>query len=266
MNHLLNIALRLYPAWWRKRYGDEFDAFLDEARPGIFGVLDILKGALAMRFSNPGNPLRILGMTTVLGLVAVAIFGLAAERQFRSTATVAIAQTPNYEYATHVDMGKRLQTVTALALSRTSLSQIANDHDLYPQLTDADRLKRMKEGIEIRVVSALPDMQDRQSAFDISFSHPDRDVANGVVRDLTSRLLDTNAGQVGQDAGEGLEPAFKVLDSASLPDTPIQPAWGGILAAGFVGGLGLGLVLILVRRLTRGAKLPQNGPPVPTEN
>ena len=60
MSQLPHLVSRLYPLWWRKRYGDEFNALLDEARPGIGGVLDILKGALAMQFSNPGNPLRIL--------------------------------------------------------------------------------------------------------------------------------------------------------------------------------------------------------------
>jgi hypothetical protein len=38
--------LRLYPARWRARYGDEFSALLDEQPLGPFDVADILLGAL----------------------------------------------------------------------------------------------------------------------------------------------------------------------------------------------------------------------------
>ena len=57
--HLLRILARLYPAAWRKRYGDEFEALIEDARPGLGGALDILKGALAMQFTS-WTPLRVL--------------------------------------------------------------------------------------------------------------------------------------------------------------------------------------------------------------
>ena len=39
---------------------------LKEVRPGIGGILDILKGALAMQLSTHGNSKRIIGLTTAL--------------------------------------------------------------------------------------------------------------------------------------------------------------------------------------------------------
>ena len=95
MNLLLNLVLRFYPIWWRERYGDEFNALLDEVRPGIGGVLDILKGALAMQLSTHGNYKRTIGLTTTIGLVVVLIYGLTMEHQFRSTATVQIQMADN---------------------------------------------------------------------------------------------------------------------------------------------------------------------------
>ena len=213
MSRLPHLVSRLYPSWWRKRYGDEFNALLDEARPGIGGIPDILKGALAMQFSNPGNPLRILGLTTLLGLVAVAIFGLAMERQFRSTATL---QTHMPENATLQDTLESLNRMAGQALSSESLTQIADDRDVHPDLADADRLERMKEEIEVQVISAFPDKQDRPSAFAISFSHSDRNVANGVVQDLTSRFLDTSVEQTASEGRVPEIPTLTVLDSASL--------------------------------------------------
>jgi hypothetical protein len=38
--------LRLYPAAWRERYGEEFAAVLDSQRPSVGIVLDVLAGAV----------------------------------------------------------------------------------------------------------------------------------------------------------------------------------------------------------------------------
>ena len=43
---MIALLLRLYPARWRARYGDEFAAVLEERPLGPFDVADILLGAL----------------------------------------------------------------------------------------------------------------------------------------------------------------------------------------------------------------------------
>ena len=43
---MINLILRLYPARWRARYGDEFAAVLEERPLGPFDVADVLLGAL----------------------------------------------------------------------------------------------------------------------------------------------------------------------------------------------------------------------------
>jgi len=45
-------AARLYPRWWRERYGEEFAALLEDARPGFFGVLDVARGAMTMQMTT----------------------------------------------------------------------------------------------------------------------------------------------------------------------------------------------------------------------
>lgn len=75
----LNAALvRLYPATWRARYGEEFTALLEERPVGPFDVADIVLGAMDARLRprnlhaarEPGGismSLRIGGMAAVAG-------------------------------------------------------------------------------------------------------------------------------------------------------------------------------------------------------
>jgi len=46
MRPMINLLLRLYPARWRARYGDEFAAVLGERPLGPFDVADVVLGAL----------------------------------------------------------------------------------------------------------------------------------------------------------------------------------------------------------------------------
>ena len=93
-----SLLIRLYPARWRARYGEEFEAILEERPLGPFDVADILLGALDARLRLRGQgaenqhgrgfsmSLRIGGFATaptillLVGLVAclVAEAGLSA--------------------------------------------------------------------------------------------------------------------------------------------------------------------------------------------
>jgi hypothetical protein len=53
--------VRLYPAWWRKRYGEEFLALLEQQTPTPRIALDILRGALDARL-HPWPTLRVRPM------------------------------------------------------------------------------------------------------------------------------------------------------------------------------------------------------------
>ncbi len=76
---MTSLLIRLYPARWRARYGDEFEAILDERPLGPFDVADILLGALDARLWLRGRgadiaqgrglsmSLRIGGFAAILG-------------------------------------------------------------------------------------------------------------------------------------------------------------------------------------------------------
>jgi hypothetical protein len=75
-----SLLIRLYPASWRARYGDEFEALLDERPLGPFDVADILLGALdaqlRLRSSGVATQGRGLSMSLRIGGSA-AIIGAA---------------------------------------------------------------------------------------------------------------------------------------------------------------------------------------------
>lgn len=80
-----SLLVRLYPARWRARYGDEFEAILEERPLGPFDVADIVLGALdaQLRFRGVRSTttigrsfsmsLRIGGIAAIIGGTLIAI-------------------------------------------------------------------------------------------------------------------------------------------------------------------------------------------------
>ena len=91
-----SLLIRLYPARWRARYGDEFEAILEERPLGPFDVADILLGALDAQLRLRGHgaditqgrrfsvSLRIGGIAAILGASVIALViltgGLSGDR------------------------------------------------------------------------------------------------------------------------------------------------------------------------------------------
>jgi hypothetical protein len=83
-----SFLIRCYPARWRDRYGDEFEAVLAERPLGPFDVADILLGAADARLRLRGRgahfvlgkelsmSLRIGGVAAILGAALLTVAGL----------------------------------------------------------------------------------------------------------------------------------------------------------------------------------------------
>lgn len=87
-------AARLYPRWWRARYGEEFAALLEDARPGVFGALDVAKGALAMRVST-WSAKRFIWAGTVLGFAVGVVFTTA---EILGSPKVSMVLVPHFDF------------------------------------------------------------------------------------------------------------------------------------------------------------------------
>lgn len=83
-----SLLIRLYPARWRARYGDEFEAILEERPLGPFDLADTLLGALDARLWLRGHgattehasgftmTLRIGGFAATIGALIWTVFAL----------------------------------------------------------------------------------------------------------------------------------------------------------------------------------------------
>ncbi len=70
MNRLARWMMRLYPAAWRARYGDEMDALLADSGADAKTVADLLTGGIRMRFPERSRFLKLaLALGALAGLV-----------------------------------------------------------------------------------------------------------------------------------------------------------------------------------------------------
>lgn len=68
--------LRLYPSWWRERYGDEMASLLETRPPDARARLDLVRGAFDAHLRNP-EPGRGPGRTVLAALIAGAAWTIA---------------------------------------------------------------------------------------------------------------------------------------------------------------------------------------------
>ncbi len=87
-------AARLYPRWWRERYGEEFAALLEDARPGFGGTLDVARGAMAMQMRT-WSARGLVWRGAALGLVVGTVF--AAVPLFKSQ-TAGMVLVPSFDF------------------------------------------------------------------------------------------------------------------------------------------------------------------------
>ena len=68
--------LRLYPSWWRERYGDEMVALLETRPPNARARLDLVRGAFDAHLRSP-EPRRAPGRAVAAALIAGAAWTIA---------------------------------------------------------------------------------------------------------------------------------------------------------------------------------------------
>ena len=197
---ILKLLIRLYPSQWRARYGAELEALVEEdARSS---GMDILKGALGMRFTQ-ASPRQLLAGFTVLGLFAASIAFLAIPNVYRSTGVATVpSSTPDATIQ------------QAVVRAKAGASEEVNRH--------------------IRIATATV---SGERMFTVAFDSPNPQMSQSVTQAFLDAIL------------QDLPQPARILDSASLPKTPMSPAPIPILTAGTLVGIALGCVAIGYRRL-----------------
>lgn len=214
MKRVLRFLIYLYPAWWRRRYGKELEALLEDAGPRWRDVWDLFRGAMEMQMSK---------WTFGAIVVACGIAGLAL-----STAVSFSIPLPYGSRAIlKVPAGVQPSEAAQAALTPRSLTGIIIERNLYVRerrtMPIEDAVERMRRAIQVH-----PSGSDRM---EVRFIDPDPSTAQHVTQTLAARF-------------EG----FEVLDPPSTPRRVGEGKRHVLAHVGLPAGLLLGVALALILR------------------
>ncbi|MEO8100156.1 MAG: hypothetical protein ABI811_20820 [Acidobacteriota bacterium] len=245
---------RLYPKWWRDRYGEEFAALLEDARPGLAGTFDICKGALAMQLTN-WSPKRILACGALAGLAIAGVATLFLTPMYRSLAILHVASGSGDK-----EILARVNSISNTVLGKDELRDLIRKLNLYPEerkrMTTEQLIEYMRNEV---TVAPLDNFEGGKKvpAFKVQFAYPDRVIAQRTVWALVTQYIDQDvklrdkdaylAGELRPEGGIGLE----LLATASLPEEPTYPGRNKILFSGLAGGTLIGGLFALIFRLRK---------------
>lgn len=263
--HVARFLARLYPSRWRKRYGAEFDALLEDASSKPHDAFDILWGAFRMQISTWTFG-RITLACPLLGVLASVVISFAWPASYVSEAKIKMTpkQVPESggPAAVNQEMWDRVASINQEILSRNTLTAIIQRYDLYPRERTRMPLHDVVEMMhkEILIAPLVPANSHNRviPAFVIEFSYPDAHLAQQVTSDLTSRFIDANVRQAITDRDINPQSGMQLeaLDVASLPTRPsgrnsaMLAAAAVGLFAGLLAGLALAFVIRSRRRIT----------------
>jgi len=259
MRRVIRFLARLYPSRWRKRYGDEFDALLEDAPSKPRDAFDILWGAFRMQISTWTFG-RITLACALIGVLASVAISFTWPASYVSEATIKMTpeQIPESGDSASINqaMWDRVASMQQVILSRNVLTSIIQQYNLYPRertRSDLDDvIENMRKHIVVQPVAPAPPGRVIP-AFVIRFDYPDALLAQRVTARLMAGFIDVPVRQpitdrdVNPRSGMRLEP----LDTPSLPTRPFGPNRATIAGAGLFAGLLAGLTLAFVIRSRR---------------
>jgi capsular polysaccharide biosynthesis protein len=230
---LIRSAIRLYPASWRRRYGVEFAALLDDAGRDWSDVLDVLLGALKMQTTTWSFGKLAAGFAVAGALLCGALSYLAMPDKYTSDAVLRL------QTAQAVIPGNAERFVITLmqnTLGRSSLIDIMKKQNLYTRertnMPLEDVVERMRHDISFERLG-------NSEAFHVRFRYGNAQQAQRSEQELIDSLIAASVSMRRADRIGAHSYDLEVLDPASLPKRPSSP--NRFLIASF--GLAAGLLL-----------------------
>lgn len=227
MSWLARLAMRLYPAWWRRRYGPELQALMEDTGPTWRTVLDVGKEGLVMQLRDFRSPLYLVIGCALLGAgVGAAVFAATPPRwAFASSIEV---QSPSESPET------RLRALASGAFSDDNLGRVVERFGLYRGGQNGQALADAHHQFRSDIALALT-----PAGFQISFSYPDEDKARRVVDHLSGLLIDANLRVSGSE---------RYLIKGPPRQSSARPGVMKITSVGMGAGLLVGILVAVWRR------------------
>jgi hypothetical protein len=240
---------RLYPSAWRRRYGAEYEALLEEATPRVRDVFDVFREAFKMQMTT-WSFLRIVLVCSLVGALAAVGLSFSRPKLYKSQTLISV-DTPDPQ-SIREELAGPVQDLLDLPF----LASIIQRENLYPseraKMPMNDVIELMRK--EIRVAPLQKSDGKPASGFILEFVYPDAHVAQHVDAELTSRLMGSNLrARISSPSTASRGETFTVLNAADLPQEPFFPKRGVFGLGGLIAGLVGGLVLAGVVGWRRGA-------------
>jgi len=190
MNQVMKLLARMYPSSWRERYGTEFDALLEDAKPSARGVIDLLFGVLKMQLTT-WTPVKTIVGLSILGVLTSAALLFVLPAQFAARDRVLVAADGE-----SAAVAAKSLIIDRGAFDRQSLASIIQERRLYPR--DRDRLSqdvlvdKMRRNINIFALPTSSTSNTDTAAFEVQFEYSDPDVAKQVDERLIGLIMERN--------------------------------------------------------------------------
>jgi hypothetical protein len=237
MKGLTRFLIRLYPARWRERYGEEFEALLEDSAAGRPEIFDLLKGAIKMQLSVAFPKLAL--MLSIAGILAGLAISFMLTPRYISRAGMAFEgrapATRLLEFLTQCENE---------VLSRASLKGVIQNPrlNLYPDERTGTPLEDVIETMRRRNILIRIDGQGPgRLSFHIDFSYRDPVKAQHTVQALLVLFEDAN---LHLPAPVNLS----VTASPTLPAKAVFPDRWIFMATGFGTGIAVAMVIAVFRR------------------
>ena len=270
MKRLLKLLALLYPTQWRKRYGAEYDALLDDGRPRVRDAADVLWGAAKAQMASAAF-VRVVLPAVLLGLG----IGLASSYQspkFTSVATFRVISEPSSgACGPQQDLPLGLQgpsrqacedptygteaierAWTQNAFDQPFLISLIQEMNLYPAERSTTSLDKLAERMQrdIHIVPRKPGLT--MQLFELKFSYQNPQIAQQVTAKLRAHAFDPK--RIKNWPPPPSSPRWHEISvgwdtSPSLPSRPAGPGRIEFLLAGLFGGLLCGLTGLIVINL-----------------
>jgi hypothetical protein len=196
MRRIAQSLVRLYPANWRERYGEEFETLLDDCSPGWPGIYDLVKGAIKMQLSVPAFP-KLALILSITGLLAGLAISFAVAPTYVSTATMTLDDSllSSAPSGVRPNLREYLLQMEQEILSRTSLSGIIQDPhlDLYRSDRASTPLEDVIERMRTKDMHfTLETPGNNYLDLRIAFAYSDRVKARDTVQALITKFTERN--------------------------------------------------------------------------
>jgi len=246
MKRAIRFLARLYPSSWRRRYGAEFDALLEDAAPSARDAFDVFSGALKMQ-ATTWTFGRIVLAGVVTGILMAAAFSVALPAHYLSHSFVTLMPADGSSPANESTL-QLVSTMEQSVFSREFLTAVIHEHNLYwrerLRMPLGDVVEKMRRDINVAPVPS----PGNQNAFTfvVQFDYSDPRVAQRVNEELTSRFVEG-----GLNSQLTSHWTFRVPDAPSLALKPTTNR-ARLIALRLLAALLVGLTLATALRVRHG--------------